>query len=67
MIGEAESAIQGPRHVFIGLAKRLKQVFGIQIKRGDRCGGEVKIIAVIENEAVINKILDHPGLSRERP
>jgi len=51
----------------MGLAKRLKQVFGIQIKRGDRCGGEVKIIAVIENEAVINKILDHPGLSRERP
>ena len=48
-------------------AKRLKRVFGIEIEHCDRCGGEVKIIAAIENEAVITKILDHLGVIRERP
>jgi len=33
---------------------------------GEAIEGEVKIIAVIEKPAVINKILEHLGLSRER-
>ena len=56
-----------PRHVAMGWAKRLKRVFGIEVERCDQCGGEVKIIAAIENPAVINKILDHLGLRSERP
>ena len=55
------------RHVSMGWAKRLKRVFGIEVERCDQCGGGVKIIAAIENPAVINKILDHLGISRERP
>ena len=35
--------------------------------RCDQCGGGVKIIAAIENPAVINKTLDHLGINRERP
>jgi hypothetical protein len=53
---------QIPRHAALGWARRLKRVFGIEVKRCDRCGGEVKIIAAIEDPEVIGEILDHLGL-----
>jgi hypothetical protein len=40
-------------------AKRLKRVFNIDIETRSECGGEVKIIASIEEPAVIRKILAH--------
>ena len=40
-------------------AKRLKRVFGIDIETCAECGGDVKIIACIEDPAVIKKILAH--------
>ncbi|MCF6263497.1 MAG: IS91 family transposase [Xanthomonadales bacterium] len=40
-------------------AKRLKRVFGIDIETCNACGGDVKIIACIEDPAVIQKILAH--------
>ena len=40
-------------------AKRLKRVFGIDIETCAECGGDVKIIACIEDPAVIQKILAH--------
>ena len=40
-------------------AKRLKRVFNIDIETCDKCGGDVKIIASIEDPAVIQKILAH--------
>ena len=40
-------------------AKRLKCVFGIDIETCVECGGDVKIIACIEDPAVIQKILAH--------
>lgn len=40
-------------------ARRLKRVFDIDIETCSRCGGEVKIIASIEDPAVIRKILAH--------
>ena len=40
-------------------AQRLKRVFNIDIETCDECGGEVKIIASIEDPVVIKKILDH--------
>ena len=40
-------------------AQRLKRVFNIDITICNRCGGEVKIIACIEDPMVIKKILDH--------
>ena len=40
-------------------AQRLKRVFAIDIKTCGECGGAVKIIACIEDPAVIKKILDH--------
>lgn len=40
-------------------AQRLKRVFNIDIETCGECGGAVKVIACIEDPAVIKKILDH--------
>ena len=40
-------------------AARLKRVFDFDIKVCAFCGGAVKVIACIEDQAVINKILSH--------
>ena len=39
--------------------QRLKRVFGIDIETCERCGGKVKVIASIENPAVIAHTLKH--------
>ena len=40
-------------------AKRLKRVFNIDIETCSECGGDVRIIACIEDPVVIQKILTH--------
>ena len=40
-------------------AQRLKRVFDIDIETCSECGGDVNIIASIEDPAVIHKILAH--------
>jgi hypothetical protein len=40
-------------------AQRLKWVFAIDIETCSECGGDVRIIASIEDPAVIQKILAH--------
>ena len=40
-------------------AQRLKRVFNIDIETCSKCGGAVKVIACIEDPAVIEKILAH--------
>jgi len=40
-------------------AKRLKRIFNIDIETCSECGGDVRIIASIEDPAVIQKILAH--------
>ncbi len=40
-------------------AKRLKRVFNIDIETCSECGSDVRIIASIEDPAVIHKILVH--------
>ena len=39
--------------------QRLKRVFDIDIETCERCAGHVKIIACIEDPAVIERILAH--------
>jgi hypothetical protein len=64
-VGAAKSAYQSsqiqqqttPRHVAMNWARRLKRVFGVEIEGCARCGGKLKIIASIEEPAVIAKIL----------
>jgi hypothetical protein len=48
-------------------ARLLKRVFDIDIERCPRCGGNLKIIAAIEEPEVIVKILTHLGLPARAP
>ena len=47
------------RHTAMSWARRLKRVFRIDIETCDRCGGRVRILASIEDPAVIARILEH--------
>ena len=46
----------------MGSARLLKRVFDIVLEHCAQCGGELKIIAAIEEPAVIVRILTHLGL-----
>jgi len=49
------------RRATMNWAQRLKRVFNIDVETCEQCGGRVKVIACIEDPAVIKKILDHLG------
>jgi hypothetical protein len=51
----------------MGWARLLKRVFGIDLEHCPQCGGEFKIIAAIEEPAVIVRILTHLGLPARAP
>ena len=51
----------------IGWARLLKRVFDIDLEHCPRCGGEFKVIAAIEEPAVIVRILTHLGLPARAP
>jgi hypothetical protein len=53
------------RHRAMTWAQRLKRVFRLDIERCARCGGKVKIIASIEDPAVIGRILAHLEQTRQ--
>ena len=44
-----------------------KRVFDIDLEHCPNCGGELKIIAVILESAVIERILTHLGLQARAP
>ena len=48
-------------------ARLLARVFNIDVETCSKCGGRMKIIAAIEDPAVIRKILDHMGLDTKPP
>ena len=47
------------RHAAMTWAQRLKRVFKIDIETCETCGGKMKVIASIEDPAVIKRILVH--------
>ena len=48
-------------------ARLLKRVYDIDIEHCQGCGGKFKIIAVIEEPSVIERILTHLGLCAQPP
>ena len=48
-------------------AQLLKRVFDIDIERCPHCGGQLKLIAAIEEPAAIVRILTHLGLAAQPP
>ena len=63
------------RHAAMTWAQRLKRVFNIDIEACGRCGGSLKVIACIEDQDIIDRILTHlrdkelatPSLQRLTP
>jgi hypothetical protein len=64
--GEGDCEHEHSKPVRMTWARLLKRVFDIDIKQC-ACGGKLKLIAVIEEPAVIEKILTHLGLSPQPP
>jgi hypothetical protein len=56
---EKQDQTPAERHAAMTWAQRLKRVFDIDIETCSECGGDVKIIASIEDLMVIRKILAH--------
>ena len=58
-IANAEVHTPAERHAAMTWAQRLKRVFSIDIEVCSRCGGSARVIACIEDQDVIDRILDH--------
>ena len=50
---------QSPKHHAMRWMQRLKRAFRIDIETCQRCGGTVRVIASIEDPALIRLILEH--------
>jgi hypothetical protein len=55
------------RPVRLSWAKLLKRVFDLDLEHCPNCGGELKVIAAILEQPVIEKILTHLGLQARAP
>lgn len=62
-----EASCAHHRPVRLSWARLLKRVFEIDIEHCPNCGGELKIIAAILEQPVIEKILTHLGLQARAP
>ena len=54
---EDEDKTPEPRHQVMTWAQRLKRVFNIDVSACPKCGGEAKVIASIEDQPIIDKML----------
>ena len=64
---DCEASCAHHRPVRLSWAKLLKRVFEIDMEHCPNCGGELKIIAAILEQPVIEKILTHLGLQARAP
>ena len=62
-----EASCAHHRPVRLSWAKLLKRVFDVDLEHCPNCGGELKIIAAILEQPVIEKILTHLGLQARAP
>jgi hypothetical protein len=58
-VANAEPRTPAESHAAMTWAQRLKRVFNIDIEVCGRCGGAVRVIACIEDQETIDRILDH--------
>ena len=64
---ECETTCSHHLPVRLSWARLLKRVFEIDMAHCPNCGGELKIIAAILEQPVIEKILTHLGLQARAP
>ena len=55
------------RPVRLSWARLLDRVFEIDMEHGPNCGGELKVIAAILEQPVVEKIFTHLGLQARAP
>jgi hypothetical protein len=72
LLGQAEAATptgedRAPLDIRRSWARLIRQVYEVGPLLCPRCGGTMKIIAIIERPAVIRQILDHLGLPTGAP
>jgi hypothetical protein len=60
-VAERGEAAATDRQRAMSWAQRLKRVFAIDIETCQQCGGRLRVIASIEEPAVIERILKHLG------
>ena len=65
-LGEGDCPHAHSKPVRMTWARLLKRVFDIDIEQC-QCGGKLKLIAIIEEPTVIEKILKHIGLDPQPP
>jgi hypothetical protein len=64
---DPDGALHHASSARISWARLLKRVFDIDVEHCPHCGGNLKIIAAIEDPSVITRILDHLGLPTRAP
>ncbi len=64
---ECEANCTHHRPVRLSWARLLKRVFALDLEHCPNCGGELKIIAAILEQPVVEKILTHLGLGARAP
>ena len=65
---ETDAAETARRHARgQGWASLMARTFGMDVLACPRCGGRLRLIALIEEAAVIDRILRHLGLPTETP
>ena len=64
---DADNPLASLQAARMGWARLLKRVFEFDLEHCPQCGGDFKIIAVIEEPALIVKILTHLGLPARAP
>ena len=64
---ECEANCAHYRPVRLSWARLLKRVFALDLEHCPNCGGELKIIAAILEQPVIERILTHLGLQPRAP
>jgi hypothetical protein len=65
--GADESEPGLSRHLRRQWAELMRRSFGFDVLSCDRCGGKLRLLAVILERAVIRKILSHIGMPSEPP
>ena len=66
-IADREVRSPAERHAAMTWAQRLKRVFNIDIGVCGRCGGSVRIVACIEDQDIIDRILAHLESKEQNP
>jgi hypothetical protein len=65
--GEGRDSAGQPRHRGYLWAELMRRTFGIDVLDCPRCGGRLRLLALIEHARIVERIFRHLGLPTDRP